>query len=535
MTANQRRSLEYIRGSNESTAAALNALGENIHSMATYISTLESFRNYYQAREGDPYPVNIGNTTLHSSMFISTHYSIIQNIVQVNLNGHPFSYHYLNFNFEFIDLVQPYYNFKDPDALESRFFFFENLDYFIYVTPIVNLYSTVGQNKKNASCVFICDLRQVREILNSNISSGDFNIQIYDNQDQLVASKGVPPANGKKKILIVSFAKNIGLRVIAAGTSPGIINGHDENTLFILRFIVISVILLIIIHLTTIVILRLCIAQPISNLVKNIVSPDDKPLHKRLDRNNIYEINHIVDGVNILLDEISTYTQRIMADQKELYELELREHEAEIYALQSQINPHFLNNTLQCIRGIAVSHKVHEIAEIAVAMSELFRYAMNYERDALISDEIEMVKHYILITGIRFRHRFTFSFDIAPEIYGYKICRMMLQPLVENAVQHGVSRQLRGGTVEITGKIENEIISFEVADNGPGFEKKRLTEVLRELSFSFAENREMKKYGSFGLYNINRRLKLNYGEGYGLEIEHKENKTIVRIRFPGGR
>jgi two-component system sensor histidine kinase YesM len=105
---------------------------------------------------------------------------------------------------------------------------------------------------------------------------------------------------------------------------------------------------------------------------------------------------------------------------------------------------------------------------------------------------------------------------------------------VENAVRHGVSRREAGGLVEITGKLEGGIIRFEVIDDGPGFGEERLEDIRRELAYSFSENRELRKGGSFGLYNINRRLKLNYGEAYGLEILQAPGKTALRIRFPAG-
>jgi two-component system sensor histidine kinase YesM len=217
-----------------------------------------------------------------------------------------------------------------------------------------------------------------------------------------------------------------------------------------------------------------------------------------------------------------------MEDQQKLYELNLHKKEMEIYALQSQVNPHFLNNTLQCIYSIALTRGVNEIAQIAISMSELFRYSMNYDEVVSVREEIEMTKHFIAITDIRFCGRFQFKFIIDPKIYEARMCRMLLQPLVENAVRHGVAKREDGGSVEIRGSIENGIICFEVIDDGPGFGEAQ----LKRLSRDFAENSEIYKGKSIGLYNTNRRLKLNYGEAYGLKIEDKDGHTHVWISFP---
>jgi sensor histidine kinase YesM len=175
---------------------------------------------------------------------------------------------------------------------------------------------------------------------------------------------------------------------------------------------------------------------------------------------------------------------------------------------------------------------VEEIAAITLSMSELFRYSMNYQEQVRIRDEIEIVRHYEVITNLRFQNRFCFHFDVEQAVMDASMCRMILQPLVENAVRHGVSRREEGGTVEIRGRREGSAVCLEVADDGPGFGEWRLTEIQHQLAYSFEKNRELKKERSFGLYNIDRRLKLQHGPGYGLEISRDQGKTLVRIRFP---
>jgi two-component system sensor histidine kinase YesM len=529
---NNQRRREYISAAAGNIAASLNTMGENIRSMALYTASFESFKDlYFPNRPAARDIADMVSTAFYTVRFIANHYPIIRDVVMVGLNGLPFSY-YMGYGYDFMELMQPDYNFTDPGAVESRFFYFAGKDYFVYVSPVTALYSSTGGTRKIASCVFICDPEYIRNLVNINTGDRRVNFSIYDKAGHLIASGAHAEDKGPGPVEIVSHAVNMGLTVTASESPAGMIPEGDESVRFIRNFFVLSVFLLFIVTAMVIVLLRIRIARPISSLVHTLSTGIDKPMHTRLRHSNIEELDSIVEGVNALLDEIEDYTRKSMASQQKLYEMELGKNEAEIYALQSQINPHFLNNTLQCIRSIAITRGVGEIAAISLSMSELFRYAMNYEDQVFVQDEIDIVRHYIGITNIRFRNRFTFSFAIAPEICRCYMCRMMLQPLVENAVSHGVSRRDEGGTVEIAGIMEDGGILFEVTDNGPGFGEGRLGEIRRELAYNFMENRERHKGGSFGLYNINRRLKLNYGEDYGLEIGDRDGKTLAAIRFP---
>jgi two-component system sensor histidine kinase YesM len=462
--------------------------------------------------------------------FISGYYPIIRDVVVAGLNEIPFSY-YIGSGYDFMDLMRPEYDFTNPDVIESRFFYFNGQDYFVYVTPVSALYSTVGDTRKIASCIFICDLAYIRDLLTVHSVDPTVNFSVYDKAARLIAS-GEHEDQINKTVEAVSCADTMALTVIARGGPASFGFWRDETARFFIIFLFFSILLLVIITLTVIYLLRKRIALPVSNLVKSMLTQDDKPLHTRLAHSNIDEIDHIVEGVNTMLDEIETYTKKSLAAQEKLYETELLKNKTEIYALQSQINPHFLNNTLQCIRSIAITKQIDEIAAITLAMSELFRYSMNYEEHVLVSEEIDIVKHYIVIINIRFKNRFSFTFDIDNKICGCAMCRMILQPIVENAVHYGVSRREDGGSVGISGRRENDVICFEVTDDGPGFSAARLDEVRAGLARGFAENRSLNKGGSLGLYNISQRLKLYYGEEYGLDIERKDGKTLVRLRFP---
>jgi two-component system sensor histidine kinase YesM len=527
--ANGRYRLDYARAANKNAALSLDAIGENIHRMAVYISAFESFKNYYYPENSRQNLANVDSLAFHSMIFVTSHYSVIRNIALVNLNGYPSGYYLWGGggNFEFIDLAKPHYNFSNPYDLESRFLFFEGKNYFIYITPIVKLDSAVHERQKISSCVFVCNLQAVVDTLKNYEAEGGFYFSLFDKDGRLIISSGGGEGGAEHLIRFNSNAGSIGLEVVSFGF-PFLINGNDINTRFVWAFIILSAILLSLTAAAVIYLLRIRIALPVARLGNGMLGGDNKPSHHRLGHSNITEIDHVAEGVNKLLDEIEESSRMIMEDQQKLYELELHKKETEIYALQSQVNPHFLNNTFQCIYSIALSKGVGEIAQITLSMSELFRYSMNYDESVPIREEIEMVKHFIAITDIRFCGRFQFRFFVDPRIYEAYMCRMLLQPLVENAVRHGVAKREEGGSVEIHGSMKDRVIRFEVIDDGPGFGETR----LKYLSRDFEENREMHKGKSIGLYNINRRLKLNYGESYGLKIEDRDGKTHVWISFP---
>jgi two-component system sensor histidine kinase YesM len=344
--------------------------------MAFYIASFESFKSlYFPDRSAVPDTADMLSAVFHSVRFIANYYPIIKDVAVVGLNAFPFSY-YMGYGYGFMELMRNDYDFDDPYATESRFFYFDGQDYFVYVTPISGTFSTTGDSGKIASCIFICDINYIRKLADIDAGGEMMSFSVYDESGRLIASGGHAQNQDNTNIEIRSPAENMGLTVVATGDSAGMATGRNVTIRFIRDFFVSSSILLVMITAAVIFLLRIKIARPISSLVESMGAIGDKPLHNRLSRSHIDEIDHIVEGVNALLDEIADYTQKSLASQRKLYEMELQKNSAEIYALQSQINPHFLNNTLQCIRSIAITQGIGEIADISLAMSELFRYAM---------------------------------------------------------------------------------------------------------------------------------------------------------------
>lgn len=199
-----------------------------------------------------------------------------------------------------------------------------------------------------------------------------------------------------------------------------------------------------------------------------------------------------------------------------LFKSQIKEKEAELLALQSHINPHFLYNTLNTIYWMAVKSNAKQIAKMAISLSKIFKLTLNNGNHiTVVKNEIEQVKSYLYIQNIRFDNKIIYTIHVEPEIMEEKIIKLLLQPIVENSVYHGLEHQDKTGTITIEGFKQDNCLFFKISDTGKGFD---MTKV----------NINTKGYA---LKNINERLKLYYGEEYGLKIESEIDKgTTVILR-----
>ncbi|WP_163540054.1 sensor histidine kinase [Gracilibacillus sp. YIM 98692] len=222
-------------------------------------------------------------------------------------------------------------------------------------------------------------------------------------------------------------------------------------------------------------------------------------------------------------DEIGTIANTFKMVSKENDELnkritmfQVKEREAELRILQSQINPHFLYNTLDSIYWMAIMEKNEKIAQMSISLSESFKIALNRGKETMpIDKELEHIRHYMTIQNIRYEGRFEFIEDIDDRLLGKEILKLLLQPLIENAVYHGIEPKVGKGTIKITGQLDGDFIIFSVSDNGVG---------IKDMS---------KLKQGFGVNNVRDRLNLYYGPSSTFHVESEVNKgTTITIRFP---
>ena len=198
-----------------------------------------------------------------------------------------------------------------------------------------------------------------------------------------------------------------------------------------------------------------------------------------------------------------------------LYEARYREKESELIALQSQINPHFLYNTLDSIFWSAQEYGADNIARMTVALSNVFRMSLNRGSAFWkISDELQLVNNYLLVQNMRFDDRFQVEIHLDEALMDKQIIKLILQPIVENAVQHGLEKRSGKGSIRITAEEEGDNLTFIIQDNGIGFQV----------------DEENPLGNGYALHNVDRRIKLYYGPQFGVVIHSEPNVgTVVRV------
>ena len=235
------------------------------------------------------------------------------------------------------------------------------------------------------------------------------------------------------------------------------------------------------------------------------------------------EIGIIAEGLNHMVKQM-----KILLEEKA--QIEIKKKEADMMMLQRQIRPHFLYNTLDGIRMKALLNQDMDTADMIEKLSLLLRRTTDIKTDYVtVQEELEYVGYYIELQNIRFRYKFQLLQDIPEHIKDLTIPKFSLQPLIENAVHHGLEKRRQNRQIWIEAREEKGVVFIVVKDNGQGINKERLEEIRQTL-----DQPDMRESEHIGLNNINIRLKLLYGKEYGLSIESEEGKgTTLTLRLPG--
>lgn len=234
------------------------------------------------------------------------------------------------------------------------------------------------------------------------------------------------------------------------------------------------------------------------------------------------DLYKMIESIKQLIDEV--YIQKIQKEQ-----LKSKQKEVEFKMLASQINPHFLYNTLETIRMKAFCSGEKEIAHIVKMLGKIMRRNLEAgHKSVSLQSEVDLVKSYLEIQKLRFGEKVDYSINILTDISSYEVLPLLFQPIIENAFVHGLESKEGNWYIEVTIKEKDEFLIVEVSDNGLGIEKDKLDYLNKKIN-DFGD--DVKK--SIGLSNVNQRIKLCYGENYGINIESNLNEgTKVSIFLP---
>lgn len=248
------------------------------------------------------------------------------------------------------------------------------------------------------------------------------------------------------------------------------------------------------------------------------------------------EYRHAPEGDFRLLERsVDQLIRKVNNLMEETYQAKVLEREAQLKALQAQINPHFLYNTLDMINWSAIAHHAEDTSQMIEALAQYFRLSLNKGKDHVsVADELNLAQVYLEIQQNRFPSTFSFHIEAQPGLEGYLIPKLTLQPLVENALLHGIRKAKdKRGSIRIAAKLEQDTLLLSVTDDGIGMEEETARKLL------LLPRPDMRADGSgssYGLYNVNERIRIFAGEQYGLSIETipGQGTTIyVRVKAIG--
>ncbi len=277
------------------------------------------------------------------------------------------------------------------------------------------------------------------------------------------------------------------------------------------------------------------ISKPIKKLRKSMQAVERGNFDIQVHITTEDEIGELGKDFNIMISKIKDLIRQNTIQQ------ELK-RKSELKALQAQINPHFLYNTLDSIIWMAESKNEEDVITMVAALARLFRLSISKGKEIItIGEEVEQVTQYLVIQKMRYKDKLDYRIDVDPSILPSKTVKIILQPLVENAIYHGIKNMPAPGRVVISGRRTGEGIELSVADNGVGMDREKFSFLSGEggspegrIAFSLCgdgQDREP-RYG-LGILNVDERIKLYFGREYGLEFESCEGRgTTVRVKLP---
>lgn len=350
----------------------------------------------------------------------------------------------------------------------------------------------------------------------NNMFSADVVKEILNKKNGSIEIKYLNRSNSKKyKKLYFYTSTHTGWKIITVINSSIFYKQIEDMRKSIITFLIIILLIAIIIA----GMISRSITLPLDKLMKNIYEVKKGNLDVNLENKSNDEIQELTDSFNKMTKNLKRYIKQIKLDQKKLRKMELK-------ALQAQINPHFLYNTLDSIYWMTKIKGNDEAAWMITSLSRFFRLGLNKGRELYtIKKEVNHVKNYLQIQQLRCKKKFEYYIEIDDEIKSCESPKIILQPLVENSILHGFKNIKTGGIIRIKGWKQDDKIILEIKDNGSGIN----IDTINEEIFN-------NKSEGYALHNVQDRIVLTYGKNYGLHFNFDENKkgrgTRIQIWLP---
>lgn len=335
-------------------------------------------------------------------------------------------------------------------------------------------------------------------------------------EDSLIIDEG-----GDSKLYTMSKSKRTGWTVVGAGYTSELLKNNEQAQMWYL--LVASILLLAVIGISSIISRE--ITKPIRSLRDSMRKVQNGQFGTHVEVITENEIGSLGRSFNLMTSEIQALMEQNVYEQKQ-------KRKSELKALQAQINPHFLYNTLDSIIWMSEAGENDEVVEMTSALARLLRQSISNDKEEVeLEKEIEYVKNYLTIQKMRYKDKLEFFIYVDPRVAHVPIIKLVLQPLVENAIYHGIKYKETKGNLKIYARPVDGRVEIVVADDGIGMDE----DVMEHI---FDEHRKEQKRNGVGVPNVQKRLKLQYGSEYGIRYESVKGagtKAVITIPVDGGR
>ncbi|WP_066896727.1 cache domain-containing sensor histidine kinase [Clostridium nigeriense] len=352
-----------------------------------------------------------------------------------------------------------------------------------------------------------------QQLIYSNlISENNYEAAKYEDGNHIESFEG------NKRLVTVKTVGYTGWKLVAISPMSDVTADYYEFRVFAIFIMLFAIFTLISINMFV----SSRIANPIRALEKSVKELEDGVGKLNIPEKGSYEIQHLGKAIKSMVKQMNQLMDNIMLEQE-------AKRKSELNALQAQINPHFLYNTLDSIIWMIENENYDGAIIMVTALARFFRISLSKGKNVItVKDELEHARNYLTIQNIRYKNKFTYSIEAEEETLNLTSIKLIIQPLIENAIYHGMEYMSGDGDIEVKAYKKDEDLYIDIIDNGLGMPQ----EIADKLLVANVSNHQ-KKGSGIGLRNVHERIKLYFGEKYGLEIYSEPDEgTTIRIHMP---
>ncbi len=365
----------------------------------------------------------------------------------------------------------------------------------------------VGSKGNIISCMDKEQLGRNNEFTNleelNNIQPGKFGISKIGGRNYYFTYRGIQGTNWR----MISFIPTV---------------EYEKEIIWLRNWIAFIIILCCLLSVAFSVAISRGVSKPVQDLSKMMRKIGDGDF-------SVYSTYESKDEIGVLSLHFNEMVGQVKRLIRKAYQEELLKQKAELKSLQMQINPHFLYNSLESINWMARIRGIPEIGKMVKSLANLMRASISGNDFITVEEEMKNINNYLIIQRFRYGDKINVEMDIDSRLNRFEIPKLILQPIVENAIVHGIENKVSDGKINISGRICEGKIILQVTDDGLGISQNRMKNILTEQNNCVHEER----HTHIGLKNVDRRIRMYYGEEYGVQIQSKEGcGTTVRLSFP---